>query len=151
MKKIAGLVLVAMIAGYAGAWVFQLTRPSAEKGSITPINLTDAGSHDNSGATFSSNRSAIPDNLSDDFTFASSKSTQSVVYIKNISQSNYGYSWFDYFFGESPRNYQSVSSGSGVIFSSDGYVVTNNHVIEGADAIVVGPLTWRWPSTRPLV
>lgn len=35
----------------------------------------------------------------------------------------------------SPRN--QVNSGSGVIITSDGYIITNNHVIEGADEIVV--------------
>ena len=39
-------------------------------------------------------------------------------------------------------NYQSeqmpiVAAGSGVIISSDGYIVTNNHVIDGADALEV--------------
>ncbi|MCE1199647.1 MAG: Do family serine endopeptidase, partial [Marinilabiliales bacterium] len=48
---------------------------------------------------------------------------------------------FEYFFG--PRNYgnqepqYSMAAGSGVIISEDGYIVTNNHVIDGAENIDV--------------
>ena len=49
---------------------------------------------------------------------------------------------FNFFFGErggfqqiqpQPR----LASGSGVILESDGYIVTNNHVVDGADSITV--------------
>jgi len=70
-----------------------------------------------------------------DFIQASKASTKSVVYIKTISQTNYGSTWLDLFFGEGSG--QSVSSGSGVIFSNDGYIITNNHVVNDADKIDV--------------
>ncbi|MEJ7559572.1 MAG: trypsin-like peptidase domain-containing protein [Pedobacter sp.] len=64
--------------------------------------------------------------------------TQSIVHIKvmvNRSTSTSGR--YDPYF-DSPRQSQAVmGSGSGVIFSSDGYIITNNHVIEGASAIQV--------------
>lgn len=44
--------------------------------------------------------------------------------------------WFRFFFGQQPDQGQ-AGLGSGVIVSPAGYVVTNNHVIEGADAIEV--------------
>ena len=44
--------------------------------------------------------------------------------------------WFKYFFGETGNEPQ-VGLGSGVIVSSTGYILTNNHVIEGADGIEV--------------
>ncbi|HPH45511.1 MAG TPA: trypsin-like peptidase domain-containing protein, partial [Chryseolinea sp.] len=71
-----------------------------------------------------------------DFSLAASRATPSVVYINSISQGNASYSPWDLLFGGGGSQTQ-VSSGSGVIFSSDGYIVTNNHVIENAEKIQV--------------
>lgn len=71
-----------------------------------------------------------------DFVEASAKSTPSVVFIKSTSAFDYGRkSWIDLFF--EGGNMQSASSGSGVIYSADGYIITNNHVIENATEIEV--------------
>jgi len=70
------------------------------------------------------------------FVEASENSTESVVFIKNFSGSDPSrYSMFDYFFGKGPS--QQVSTGSGVIISEDGYIITNNHVIDRAETIEV--------------
>lgn len=71
-----------------------------------------------------------------DFSLAAAKATPSVVYINSISQGSSAYSYWDLLFGGSGSQTQ-VSSGSGVIFSADGYIVTNNHVIESAEKIQV--------------
>jgi len=45
--------------------------------------------------------------------------------------------WFRYFFGDQSRTEPQVGLGSGVIVSPSGYILTNNHVIAGADDIEV--------------
>lgn len=90
-----------------------------------------------------------------DLTYAAEKTVNSVVYIKVTMQSktqSVDYSFpFDDFFGDffgfgngnSQKRRQQVetpkrqASGSGVIISSDGYIVTNNHVVQDADEIEV--------------
>jgi Do/DeqQ family serine protease len=74
------------------------------------------------------------------FRLAAQKSSSAVVSI-NISknarpnpQSNDP--WFKFFFGEQQDQAQ-MGLGSGVIVSADGYILTNNHVVEGADDIEV--------------
>ena len=45
--------------------------------------------------------------------------------------------FFEKFFGEMPKSYKARSLGSGFIIDPKGYVVTNNHVVEGADKIKI--------------
>jgi len=50
----------------------------------------------------------------------------------------FGEDFFDRFFGETPqKDYVQRSLGSGVIIDREGYILTNNHVIEGASEILV--------------
>jgi Do/DeqQ family serine protease len=81
-----------------------------------------------------SNRDILAEKPS--FVEASEVSTSSVVFITTLTEYEYRTgTMFDWFF--EPRTSQRVGSGSGVIFTADGYIVTNNHVIDDADEIKV--------------
>ncbi len=77
-----------------------------------------------------------------DFTYAAESSVAGVVQVKVLKRSEAPReaTILEHFFGYGtpytlPR--ESVNSGSGVIISPDGYIVTNNHVVEGASETVV--------------
>jgi serine protease Do len=76
-----------------------------------------------------------------DFTAIAEKATPAVVFIKSIQekdrQQNEIPEELRQFFGQRGPTGPSVSSGSGVIISEGGYIVTNNHVVENADAVEV--------------
>ncbi len=77
-----------------------------------------------------------------DFTEAATKAVDAVVHVTVLVEReaySYGNSFFDFFFGEGgqPQTYESMGSGSGVIISKDGYIVTNNHVIDKSKTIRV--------------
>ncbi len=70
-----------------------------------------------------------------DFCNAAEKCMPAVVHIKT-SYNQPTYTLYDFIFGTQSAM-QVSASGSGVIVSSDGYIVTNNHVIENAEVIEV--------------
>ena len=95
--------------------------------------------------------SAVP-GIETDFTVAADLTVHAVVHIKTKAvrqqqQNSFNDPFFDFFFGpqqrpqqkqqQAPDEPQPLGAGSGVIISNDGYIVTNNHVIEGATEIEV--------------
>lgn len=83
-------------------------------------------------------------NLEDypDFTYAAESAVDAVVYVKvtvTDKVASAPNSIFDFFFGYegTPQERERTGSGSGVIIREDGYIVTNNHVIENASKIEV--------------
>lgn len=77
--------------------------------------------------------------ITSDFVEASEHAIKSVVHIKSKYLSNEIYRYYDPFYGKRYFNQpkEKTASGSGVIISEDGYIITNRHVINGAEEIEV--------------
>ena len=71
------------------------------------------------------------------FVEAADKTVHAVVHVKNVSESKNPQSLLDFFYGYESFSLPQVGTGSGVVVSPDGYVVTNNHVIDGATALEI--------------
>lgn len=99
--------------------VYTPVQPQAVNTNFTPTNIIKA--------------------ISTDFTAAAEKTIDAVVHITNttVEKNQRPSSLMEYFYGRSGREYPSVGMGSGVIVSSDGYIITNNHVVEGATTIEI--------------
>ena len=69
-------------------------------------------------------------------TFAASKSIDAVVHVKNTSIVEESDRWsLQFFYGDDSK--KKVGTGSGVIISPDGYIITNYHVIENSTEVIV--------------
>lgn len=140
MKK-THIVLIASVSGFLGGLVNHFVFPAREITYVQQSNQTAAlpANYQSSSTTFSTN---------EDFSLASAVGTPSVVFIQSVSTtSNYGASMFDWIFGGGANTNQVASSGSGVIYSSDGYIITNNHVVSNADRIEVVINKKNYPAT----
>lgn len=135
--KFLSLVAVSAIVGAgAGYWA---SREAANQSSVPGANAPGSNAPI-SMASYSGQ--AAPQGIAPvDFTQAAERSVEAVVHVKTkyYRQQQYVDPFYQFFFGRPQQSQQpsAMASGSGVILSNDGYIVTNNHVIESANEIEV--------------
>ena len=127
-KKLAGTLLVAIAGGIIAVFVYSKIFPH-ETRIVTaqvdqPVNL----------AKFSGDFDPSEFN----FVAAAQKSVEAVVHVKTQATRQAYNPILEFFYGDAYRQSQPIIGfGSGVIISADGYIVTNNHVVEGSDKVYV--------------
>jgi serine protease Do len=131
MKKFSTLFLVSLLSGAVTLGAYKLL-----------FDTNGYFSNDKSSAvTMASNSYGKKVGLSADvidFTEAAEKTIHTVVHVKNVSRRTITNPMLEYFYGyKGGQSQEQVGTGSGVIISEDGYIVTNNHVIKGASEIEI--------------
>lgn len=131
MKKFSTLFLVSLLSGAVTLGAYKL--------------LFDTNgyfsNHSTSGITTATNSYGKKIGLSADildFTDAAEKTIHTVVHVKNVSRRTVSNPILEYFYGyKGGQSQEQIGTGSGVIISEDGYIVTNNHVIKDASEIEI--------------
>lgn len=133
MKRIGSLLLVALFAGAITLGAYKLFFENTKYAVV---------SSDNEGRVF--NTSMTPTSvkgsgLNDvDFTVAAENTVNAVVNVTSVVKGKQASSLMDFFYGSGNSSQRAqMGTGSGVIISSEGYIVTNNHVIDKADELQV--------------
>ena len=130
MKKILTLVVVSVLGGIITLGAYKLfleenksiivTAAESQPNFVTTNNINDVKSTYNAP----------------DLTIAAERSINTVVNVKNLAVSSNQMTLEDLFYGRSTQRAQ-IGTGSGVIITADGYIVTNNHVIDNSQELSV--------------
>lgn len=132
MKRTAGLFFVALLSGVITLGAYKIFFEKKNNKIITTENPTPFIT---TGTVTSAKGAGINEV---DFTVAAEKTVNAVVHVKNMTTGNNApSSIFDFFYGFESQQRPQIGSGSGVIISPDGYVVTNNHVIARSQELEV--------------
>jgi serine protease Do len=126
MKRFGSLFLVALLSGATTLGAYKVLFSDENSKSIVTV----------APENYSRNVGFGAENI--DFTTAADKAIHTVVHVKNVSRRTVSNPMLEFFYGYSGSQQQEqVGTGSGVIISEDGYIVTNNHVIKDASEIEI--------------
>jgi serine protease Do len=131
MKQFSNLFLVSLLSGATTLGAYKLLFDgdgyfSKDKKGLVTVAENSYGKQVNFSA----------ENV--DFTEAADKTIHTVVHVKNVSRRTVNNPMMEFFYGYGGQQQQEqVGTGSGVIISEDGYIVTNNHVVKDASEIEI--------------
>ena len=131
MKQISKLFLVSLLSGATTLGAYKLLFDSNGYFSSNKNGITTLAPD-----SYSRQTSFGAENV--DFTVAADKTIHTVVHVKNVSVRTISNPIMEYFYGYGGQHQQEqIGTGSGVIISEDGYIVTNNHVVKDASDIEI--------------
>lgn len=135
------ILAIGLVAGFSGAAIFSLIGSQAPMQTSQPIQLPRVAANEVAQAPLVSNvthkgpaqeYSALPS-----FAQAAQTSVGAVVHVRTAMRTRMPLNpWYEMLGYRSPEEVHE-GSGSGVIIGKEGFIVTNNHVIEGAEEITV--------------
>lgn len=127
MKRLSSLLMISLLSGATTLGAYKLFIEGKDsRNSIVSMAPT------NYNRTVGLNGEAV------DFTVAAENAVHTVVHVKNVSIRTVYNPMMEFFYGQQGGQQQEqVGTGSGVIISEDGYIVTNNHVIKDATELEV--------------
>lgn len=126
MKKIGNLFLVCLLSGATTLGAYKLLFETTHSKSI----VTTAPE------IYSKNVGLGSEAI--DFSEAAEKTIHSVVHVKNVSYRTTSNPILEFYYGyQGAQQQEQIGTGSGVIISEDGYIVTNNHVVKDASEIEI--------------
>ncbi len=134
-KKLLYLLLIVAVSGLTGYFAATTAFDRRLRSNDEAAAVVAAGTADKKSAPLRRVEVTEVPNFSD----AAESAVQAVVYVKVTQKANYQQpgSLLDLIFGFAQTPRDQVGLGSGVIIRPDGYIVTNNHVVAGADVIEV--------------
>lgn len=126
MKKLGSLFFISLLSGGITLGAYKLFFEPKTTNGITTV-----------APNYSRNVNLAAEAI--DFTSAAENTVHTVVHVKNVTVSRMPSNpILEYFYGYRGNQEQTqIGTGSGVIISEDGYIVTNNHVIQNATAIEI--------------
>jgi Do/DeqQ family serine protease len=126
MKRFSSLFLVFLLSGATTLGAYKLFIEKNDNNSIVTM------------ASPNYSRNVALGKESVDFTAAAENAVHSVVHVKNVSVRTVYNPIVEFFYGSrGGQQQEQIGTGSGVIISEDGYIVTNNHVIKDATELEV--------------
>ncbi len=127
MKRLSSLFLVSLVSGATTLGAYKLFLEGKDNHNSI-VTTAPTNYYKNTGF----NGEAV------DFTSAAENAVHTVVHVKNVSIRTVSNPIMEFFYGSrGGQQQEQIGTGSGVIISEDGYIVTNNHVIQDASELEV--------------